>query len=469
MALALGDTTRRLPAQAGALGLVTLLAFTVGYWNHSHARYAGVLALLPLTVALFCRPQVPLALGVAVLPLQLDVIGGSFRLTISDVLLTFSLLAALPPLLLHGEWRNRVRGTAPMVFLAAPFAAWLVAVAIEHASLANVAKTGQYYQLFLLPLVLGAVVMEERFVRWALAGFVATSVVLAVLWATTGGDFSFAGNKNPSGQMMANALIIVVALAPSWRWRVVTAIPLAIGLAFTLSRGSILAAGVGILVLLALRGLGSWRKTLAAVVPLAVFVGVGYQFLPEDVQARATDYSPGGAATTTGSLTSSQYSIRVREIYIEEGWELVDANPVFGVGPGNYLTGAGTFVQTDDPHNLILRTAGDTGYPGLIGFGILVVGTGLVVLRRKPVNPYVALAIAVQASLIVHGFVDVYWVRGNPVLGWLLIGMAVNRRLDYSRDRPQRHRRRLSQRRTAQGLPVFAPSTPAGVGHRQLE
>jgi hypothetical protein len=24
-----------------------------------------------------------------------------------------------------------------------------------------------------------------------------------------------------------------------------------------------------------------------------------------------------------------------------------------------------------------------------------------------------------------HGLVDIYWVRGTPVLGWLLVGMAL--------------------------------------------
>jgi hypothetical protein len=25
---------------------------------------------------------------------------------------------------------------------------------------------------------------------------------------------------------------------------------------------------------------------------------------------------------------------------------------------------------------------------------------------------------------VAHGLVDVYWVRGTPILGWLLVGMA---------------------------------------------
>jgi hypothetical protein len=33
-------------------------------------------------------------------------------------------------------------------------------------------------------------------------------------------------------------------------------------------------------------------------------------------------------------------------------------------------------------------------------------------------------AAAVLLATVAHGLVDVYWVRGTPVLGWLLVGMA---------------------------------------------
>jgi len=226
-------------------------------------------------------------------------------------------------------------------------------------------------------------------------------------------------------------MVLVLAFAPTWTWRLAFLVPLGAGLIFTQSRGSLLGAGVGIAVLLLLRGLGSWRRTLAAVLPLVALVAIGYRLLPDEVLSRATDFSTGAAGTSMGSLTAAQYSVALRDIFAEQGWQLVDANPVFGVGPGNYATGSpeeGT--STVDPHNLVIRTAGDVGYPGLVTFGLLVVGTAVVAYRRRHVNPYVAVALAIQASVIVHGFVDVYWVRGTPVLPWLLLGMAVNRRLE---------------------------------------
>lgn len=458
---------RHAARQAAGLAVVVALSFAVGYWDQTHVHYAEALAALPLILVLFCRPQIPLTLGVAALPLSLDVIGGAVHLTVSDVLLTFAVAAALPVLLLRPNWAQRIRNARPLLVAAVPFSAWLIAVAVHHPGLSNAMKTGQYFQLFLLPLLLGALVIEKKVARVALTGFVAAAVLIALLWATTRGHFPFVGNKNPSGQFMTDGIILALALAPSWLWRLLLLAPLATGLAFTQSRGAILAAGVGIIVVLALRGLGTWRRTLVAIVPLVVGVVLGFQLLPEDIVARNTDFSAGQAGT---SLTAAQYSVKLREIYRQEGWQLVNSHPVFGVGPGNYLTGTpGTDTVTDDPHDLIIRTAGDAGYPGLVGFGILVVGSALLVLRRRNLSPYAAVALAVQAAIITHGFVDVYWVRGTPVLGWLLIGMALNHRLDEPRDRPRRVGGGLSPRRSAGSLPVLTPPRPPGVGDRQLQ
>ncbi|MGY1779788.1 O-antigen ligase family protein [Geodermatophilus sp. SYSU D01036] len=421
-----------------ALGLVTLLALTflVGFWSQEHARYAYLMAAAPLLLVLVLRPQVPVVLGAALLPfLGIGATAGGTQVTASDALFALAFVGALVCLLLEPSWRDRGRDTRALLLCGAAFAVWLVAVMLVHGSVTVALNSVQTYQLFLVPLVLGTVVLQPRTARAVVAVFILGSVVLALAWILTGGDAPpLTGNKNPDGQMIANAMVLALALAPTWTWRVALLVPLGAGLVFTQSRGALLGAGVGIVVVLLLRGLGSWRRTLAAVVPLVVLVVVGYRLLPDEVLSRTTDFSTGAAGTSMGDLTAAQYSVALRETYADQGWQLVDANPVFGVGPGNYRTGIpGQDSYTIDPHNLAIRTAGDVGYPGLIAFGLLVVGTALVAYRRRRVNPYVAVALAVQAAVIVHGFVDVYWVRGTPVLPWLLLGMAVNRRLDVSR------------------------------------
>jgi hypothetical protein len=45
-------------------------------------------------------------------------------------------------------------------------------------------------------------------------------------------------------------------------------------------------------------------------------------------------------------------------------------------------------------------------------------------MRQIDVGPAAA---GVLIATVAHGLVDVYWVRGTPILGWLLVGMACGR------------------------------------------
>jgi hypothetical protein len=413
------------------------LAFLVGNWSQTHERYSLLLACAPLVLVFIARPRLPLLLGLATLPvLAVGVRSGGVQLTASDMFLTLAFVGALLHLLLDPTWRDRGRDLGLLLLCTVPMVVWLVPVAVVHRSVTTVANTVQTYQLFLVPLVVGAVVLTRSQARVGIWLFVAASVGLALTWITTNGQgLPLSGNKNPAGQFLANAAILVLALAPGWRSRLSLLVTLGVGIVFTQSRGALLGAGVGIALVLLLRGLGSWRRTLAVVLPLVVLVVVGYQLLPEDVLARSTDFSTATPGTSLGDVTAAQRSVQIRETYSEQGWALVDEYPVFGVGPGNYQTGTiGTDSFTQDPHNLVIRTAGDLGLPGLASFAVMVLGTAYVAFRRRSINPYAAVAIAVQAAVLVHGLVDVYWVRGTPVLPWLLLGLAVNRRLDSTRD-----------------------------------
>ncbi|HWU12060.1 MAG TPA: O-antigen ligase family protein, partial [Streptomyces sp.] len=322
---------------AAAVGV----AFLVGYWNQEHARYAYLLAVAPVLVALALRPQLPVVMGAALLPfLSLGVSAGGAQVTASDALFALAFVGALVCLLLTHSWRDRGRDARVLLLCGAAFAVWLVAVALFHGSTTVMLNSTQTYQLFLVPLLLGAVVLEPRSARIVVTVFVVGSVVLALMWIATGGEGSeLTGNKNPSGQMIANAMVLALALAPTWTWRLILLVPLGAGLIFAQSRGALLGAGVGIVVVLLLRGLGSWRRTIAAVVPIIVLVIVGYRLLPDEVLSRTTDFSSGAVGTSMGELTAAQYSVALRDTFAEQGWQLVAANPIFGVGPGNYVTG----------------------------------------------------------------------------------------------------------------------------------
>ena len=57
-------------------------------------------------------------------------------------------------------------------------------------------------------------------------------------------------------------------------------------------------------------------------------------------------------------------------------------------------------------------------------FVLLVLGSAIALFTKMRRIPLAAAAAAVLLATAVHGLVDVYWVRGTPVLGWLLVGMA---------------------------------------------
>jgi membrane-bound metal-dependent hydrolase YbcI (DUF457 family) len=67
--------------------------------------------------------------------------------------------------------------------------------------------------------------------------------------------------------------------------------------------------------------------------------------------------------------------------------------------------------------------AAEGGYVFAASFVLLIAGTAFALwrLRRFELAPVAA---AVLLATVAHGLVDVYWVRGTPVLGFLLVGMV---------------------------------------------
>jgi hypothetical protein len=76
-----------------------------------------------------------------------------------------------------------------------------------------------------------------------------------------------------------------------------------------------------------------------------------------------------------------------------------------------------------DPHQVLLQQEAEGGYIFGAAFVVLVGGAMLALRRMRQVD-VAAAAAGVLIATVAHGLVDVYWVRGTPVLGWLLVGMA---------------------------------------------
>jgi hypothetical protein len=192
---------------------------------------------------------------------------------------------------------------------------------------------------------------------------------------------------------------------------------LVVGLALTASRGAVLGLVVGIAVLTVWLGGRSRRILVARTLAVVVTAALIYQWLPSSVTTRF-------ATLSSGTSTPAAYAIYVRGEYAHDAEQLIDAHPWTGIGVGNYLAGSAALgSQTTDPHDVILLEAAEGGYIFAASFVLLIAASAFALWRLRRVD-LAPVAAAVLLATAAHGLVDVYWVRGTPVLGFLLVGMA---------------------------------------------
>ena len=432
-----GATGRvRVPAVLAVVGLA------MGYLSVRDLRMALLLPVIPVALLLFLRPMLAVTLAVSLLPVQHAILGsegGAAVVSAADAVFLVAFAGLFTLVLLREEWRERLKAARPALLFAVPFVGWLLIVLAAHLSGHSAFKTVTAVEITVFPLVLGASVLDRRHARAAMIGFVLMAVPLAVLWIT-GASPAFAGNKNGAGQYLSVAVLLAVVLAAGHPWRYIAVPLLFVGMLYTASRGALIGTAMGAIVLLAVRGLGSWKRTATAAVTLTTIVLVGVNSVPASVQTRFQAILHAQASTdqqVNDGLSSVQratnYNLAVRTHYREDALVVIRQHPILGVGTGNYFTGSGTTI-TVDPHNLVLRVAAEGGLPDAALFLLFVAGSTLLVVRRLGANPWAGPALAIQTASIAHGLVDVYWIRGIPVLGWLLVGMALNPLLDRDRD-----------------------------------
>ena len=429
------------------LSFAALLAAAVGYVAVGNLRLALLLPLLPLALYLLLTPGVAVVLGIVLLPVLRELVGsegGAAVVSPSDSVLLLAGVGLAPLLLLDEDWRSRLQRIRTPLLFVVPYVAWLLVVLAAHLSVHSAFKTLTALEITLYPLILGAVVMTPRLVPFAFWGFLVTAAALSLLWITGVGG-PFLGNKNAAGQYFCLAVLVTVIVSRG-RLPYLTPLPLyVLGLLYCSSRGAMVATAFGAITLLAVRGLGSWRRTVGATVALTVVVLAGYNAVPltlqSKVQAVFQQKDGSGEATSVPdpdnpngqAISSTAYNLRIRAAYRRDGRALAAAHPVVGVGVGNYRTGAGPTVSID-PHNVLIRLAAEGGFPLVLLWLVWVGATAVGLVRRLSINAWAGPALALQVASITHGLVDVYFVRGIPVLGWLVVGMAFNPLFDKDRE-----------------------------------
>jgi hypothetical protein len=404
-------------AIAVAVGAVCALAVS----DAALPRLVLVLGPVGLIVAAlaFASPTLALAALGAALPEVQDVTGGHLGLHIaaSDVLLVL-IGAQLIAHAVTSQRRAGILASLRPVRAAALQYSWMIIILLAlHPGFGSAAKSFQRFELFGLPLIVGAYIALRREYLLVLRAYVCATTILAAVWPLLNAQ-GLTGqlDKNATGQFIASAILLLVAVRALRN--LLPCLPILVaGLALTESRGAILGLMIGIAVLSVVLGDRS-RRVLFTRTLVVLLTGIAlYQLLPSDVTARLTSFS--GAAGTSGA-----YNIDVRFQYARDAERIIESHPWIGIGVGNYQAGTpagGT--QTTDPHDVILLEAAEGGYIFAASFVLLIGGIALALWRLRWVELAPAAA-AVLLAATVHGLVDVYWVRGTPVLGFLLVGMT---------------------------------------------
>ena len=402
----------------GALPAIAL-GYVVGHGLNTGLPVVSALAALAIALLLFTSPRLAaVAMGASIPALQ-DLLGGhqSIHLTASDVVLVVIGARILGDTTVLGTTFT-FRALRPLRLPILQYVWFVLVLLAIHPGLASVLKGAQRLELLLLPVLVGAYVAVRREHMLLIRGYVAASTALAVAWPLHLFDVQLKLQKNPTGQLLANAMLLLIGVRSLRRWLPCMPV-LLVGLFLTASRGAILALLVGVAVIVLVQTGPNLRLAVARILPIGIVAIVIFQWLPTDVRSHVSELS----ANTT--KTSAGYTIYVRDQYQHQATRLIAAHPWTGVGIGNYYLPGNAITPTTslDPHNVILLQAAEGGYFFAASFVVLLFGAVLAMWRLRRIELAVA-AMAVLVATSVHGLVDVYWVRGTPVLGWLLAGIA---------------------------------------------
>ena len=418
MTLTDGRAAGRLHEAAIGVTVGIAAAAAVSYAPVTRPVLVAVVGCLVAGLLLFASPTFGAVLLGASLPALQDLTGGRSGLHVaaSDIVLVLFAVRLLADAAVS-QRLPIVRALRPVRFPVVQYACLIGLLLVLHPGFVPVLKSTQRLELIVLPLLVGAYVALRKDHMLVLRVYVLATTALAVVWPVLD-SLGLQGQwqKNPTGQLIANALLLLVAvrgLRP-----LLPCMPLLVaGLALTTSRGAILAVIPGIAVISLMYG----GRNLRIVIPRTLLILLAalaiYQWLPEDVRSHVTNYSTAAGAT-------SSYPIYVREQYEQDAKRLIAAHPWTGVGVDNYLAGdSAVGTSTTDPHNVVLLQAAEGGYVFAASFVLLIAGAAFALWRMRRVE-LSAVAVAVLVATVAHGLVDVYWVRGTPVLGWLLVGMV---------------------------------------------
>ncbi len=401
------------PTACTMLG-VGVCAYLAGSQSVASPKMGFLVAGAAAAVAGVLYPKAIAVIAIGLLPMTRSVFTTGARVTIADLLMVLTVTGlVLLPSRVNVDVGARLRELRPVVLPVAVYYGALGLVTVDHLSLTAILNAVQRVELTAVPLVIGAAILDRRLLTLALRLYVGYEIAVSLIFI--GPLQSSAANilvthKNPAAQGIANAMLIVLVLPAFARFRPALLAVMGLGLLFSDSRGAMLGFLLAVIVL-SLRGRTVARGRIAASLSaLLLLAAVSFPFLPTTTQTRVLNPT----SPTDGALLQ-------REVYRVQALGAFRSDPILGVGIGN-LAGVPGIVS--DPHNVLFLDAAEGGV--VLGGALLaLLSLPMLFLFRRRHGVWTDVAIAVQLSIVIHGLVDVYWVRSTPVTGWLLIGAAL--------------------------------------------
>lgn len=281
-------------------------------------------------------------------------------------------------------------------------------------------------------LLTGAWIAQERRTHTALRLFMLVAAIVAtttaILTAAHGlhATMPFGFQKNFVGGLLGLALIIAIAGGGALELHLSVRIPLVLllgaGLAASHSRGGMLAAVTGLLVVVFRAPERLTKQQVAAGVIIgAVFVTFAVLSVSSQLNQQQED------------VRNSSLGVRFNvEKVTREVWR---TSPLVGVGLKYFNTGQyGYYAQA--ANNDIDNELAESGVVGLVGFVVMQGGVMVALFRRR--EPLAAAALGVVAGQLLHGMVDIYWTAGATSLSFLIAGMALGARETTSTETTER-------------------------------
>jgi O-antigen ligase len=202
------------------------------------------------------------------------------------------------------------------------------------------------------------------------------------------------------------------------------------------SRGAMLSLSAEILFFL-YRGTMRQRMALLILAPLAV--GVAVAGISEHLKSRILSFS----TADSGSQAEAAESLALRQYELRKTIEYTIANPVLGLGPGQFSTYEGTNNKTVggrrgtwmDAHNSYLQASSECGIPGLLLFlagflssGHLLSKTYRKARQRPDCGDIRAAVFSVMLGMtgfcVAITFLNFAYLFYGPALGGLAIAMS---------------------------------------------